>query len=75
MSPALLPPPLTVAAMCAERSDDADYERFDFDDGTVRVQGVLDSEDRRRLELTHFDTGTLIDGLAVWMPKEFGDDS
>ena len=50
-----------------------EYAVRKFDDGTVRVRGRLSAEDRSRLELTHFDTGTLIGGWAVWMPKGAGD--
>jgi hypothetical protein len=59
------------ATSVGEPEDDATT----FDDGTVRVRGILAPEDRAGLELTHFDTGTIIDGSAVWKPKDGDDDA
>src|SRR5688572_25850654 len=38
-------------AMCAERPTHADYERVEFDDGTVRILGTLPTDDREALLL------------------------
>lgn len=44
-----------------------------LDDGSVRVRGVLPDLDREQLELTHFDTGDLIQGWVVWWSREVDD--
>lgn len=68
---------LGIAAMsCEPIADvDADGDATPFDDGSVRVRGVLPRADRERLERSHFDTGMLIDGWSVWVPQEGRNDS
>ena len=63
------------AAMCAERSDHADYELFYFDDGTVRILGSPPAPVREALLRTHVEGGRDSEGRTIWYPMEAGDDS
>ncbi len=67
--------PSVALATSANDAPSTQCRRLDCDDGSIRIWGVLSPDERADVELTHFDTGRVVDGWVIWVSREAGDDA